>query len=507
MPQSPGSRWPHRHAQPDQTLHADTVLAGQSTASPAQAVPPAQATPAPPTSPVPPAQASPVPPAQASPRDRVEPPQPVAPQPVVPVVPVPPNPALAGKHVLVMSIDRDPDSSSGPGYVRALAEHLAVSAASVTVISAVAHRPSWRAAVIGRRARSTDLTAAAPGRAAVVEVNYTVATSHTAVTRAAYEATHLAGAATSRMPHPPDLVVAATPGLGAVVAAARVARRHRAPLLVLVQDLMASTGGLSRFTAALEGHALVNADHVAIMSERFRDGVLGYGLPAERVHLLPTWTPLDRSPLSRREARAALGWATRGYVVLMVTPMGRKQDVGNVIEAARLLEDRPDVRFMLVGSGTQRKLLQEQARELPAVRFKDPVDPADLPTALAAADVLLVNERPGETTTHPALVGLLGAGRPVIAAVPADGPTAAELDRTGGAAVVVPPGDPVTLASAIRLLMDEPNRRLAMADHALSHALACLGQATSMTALDAIVTEVLTDPQRRQSLPDAPYRH
>jgi colanic acid biosynthesis glycosyl transferase WcaI len=426
---------------------------------------------------------------------------------VVPVVPVRPNPALAGRHVLLIAIERDPDAESGPAYVRAVADHLAVSAPSVTVISAVARRPSWRDAVTRRRSRTMEPAPRGPGRAAVAEVSYTLATSHTAVTRAAYEATHLARAATSRMPHQPDLVIAATPGLGAVVAAARVARKHGAPLLVLVQDLMATAGGLSRFTAALEGHALANADHVAIMSERFRDAVHGYGLAPERVHLLPTWTPLDRSPLTRREARTALGWATRGYVVLLVTPMGRKQDVGNVIEAARLLEDRADVRFMLVGSGTQKKLLQEQARHLPAVRFKDPVDPADLPTALAAADVLLVNERPGETTAHPALVGLLGAGRPVVAAVPDGGPTASELDRTGGAGLVVPPGDPAALAAAIRLLMDEPNRRLAMADLALSHALASLGQATSMDALDAIVTKVLSGPEHVASQCDAPSRH
>ena len=72
------------------------------------------------------------------------------------------------------------------------------------------------------------------------------------------------------------------------------------------------------------------------------------------------------------------------------------------------------------------------------------MDERRFPDVLAAADVLLLSERASvvDMSLPSKLTSYAVAGRPIVAAVPAGGTTAAELDRSG-AALRVEPGDPV----------------------------------------------------------------
>ena len=105
-----------------------------------------------------------------------------------------------------------------------------------------------------------------------------------------------------------------------------------------------------------------------------------------------------------------------------------------------------DIRFVLMGDGNQRRLLQQSAKGVQRIEFKEPLDAEDYRQVLACADVLLVNERPGvgEMAVPSKLTSYFSAGRPVLAATDADGVTAGEI-RDAGAGVVVPAGDPAAL--------------------------------------------------------------
>ena len=73
--------------------------------------------------------------------------------------------------------------------------------------------------------------------------------------------------------------------------------------------------------------------------------------------------------------------------------MGNKQDLGNVIDAARLAGNREDIRFVLMGDGSQRAALARQAQGLDNVAFLPPAPENEYADLLAAADILLLNER------------------------------------------------------------------------------------------------------------------
>jgi len=431
----------------------------------------------------------------------------VADEPVIRVV----DP-LAGRHVLVVGINYAPEPTGIAPYTTRMAEHLATRAAGVEVLAGLPHYPHWQVDARYRHRRRTTEPRRNPQAPQVRRLWHYVPGTQTAATRAGYELTFLAHALASRPRQRPDLVVAVTPSLGGAVAGARIAQRHGARLVVVVQDLMAKAAGQSGIsgggavagtTARLEGYALRRADQVVVVSEAFRPAVRAYGVPDERIALLPNWTHITPSPVGRDEARAALGWRADRFVVAHTGNMGLKQDLGTVVEAARLLPDGVEVLF--VGDGSQRRVLEGRAAGVPGVRFVDPLDDVQYPLALAASDLLLVNERPtvGDMSLPSKLTSYLSAGRPVLAAVAPDGATAAELARTRGAGLVVSPGDPVLLARSILELHADEVLRTAMGRAGWRYAHARLDEGASMMRLDGILDRLLAPPALPRQQPRA----
>lgn len=124
-----------------------------------------------------------------------------------------------------------------------------------------------------------------------------------------------------------------------------------------------------------------------------------------------------------------------------------------------------------------------------ALQLLPPADTVDFPDVLAAADVLLVNERASavDMSLPSKLTSYFSAGVPVLAAVPPDGGTAAEVVRSGGG-VLVAPENPAALLVALLALGDSPDERARLgaagARHAAEHlsAEAALGRLVDVLA-------------------------
>jgi colanic acid biosynthesis glycosyl transferase WcaI len=397
---------------------------------------------------------------------------------------------IAGKRVLVIGINYWPEPTGIAPYTTGMAEYLAQQGAMVTVLTGVPHYPDWR---IADRYRRRLATRERRHGVDIIRLRHMVPREMTALRRAVYEATFLTHATIWGLRQRPDLVLASTPALGGALAAASVSRRVGAPLTVVVQDLVALAteqsgikggGRLTAATARLEGAILRTAATVIAVSDSFVPAVTAYGVPAQRITVLRNWAHITPTRLSRDEARAKLGWTADQFVAVYTGNMGLKQDLGNVVEAARLLP-QDSVRVVLAGDGSQRRALETQARGLRNVRFIGLVDEQLYPVVLAAADVLVVNERSsvGVMSLPSKITSYLAAGRPILAAVAQGGASECELLTTGGAAWTVPPGDPVLLAAALTELARDDLRREAMGVAAAGHAARTLGREGSLSAL------------------------
>ena len=254
-----------------------------------------------------------------------------------------------------------------------------------------------------------------------------------------------------------DAVIAFIPTVAAGLIAKKVAKRLRRPLGIIVQDL----SGLSTRQSGLKGGALISGAAKAVenlvISAAAQIVVISPGMKRileknivreSNVSLILNYTAGNIEKLNKVESRKLFGWHEKDFIVLHAGNMGSKQDLGNVVTAADLLDTESRIKIYLVGHGNQESKLKLLCHRKPNITVMPAVSESDYSALLSAADLLLVNERSTQIdmSLPSKLTSYLYSKRPVIAAVPRGGATWAFLD---GIAELVEAGDPNTLARAI----------------------------------------------------------
>lgn len=399
-------------------------------------------------------------------------------------------------RILITGINYAPEATGIAPYTAGLAEHLSARGHQVTVVTGLPSYPQWRVHD-GYRGRIA-------GRETLAGVDvrrrwHYVPREQSAGRRALYEASFLATGLSALALSRPDAVVGIVPSLGGGLLARLAGARFAAPYGLVFQDLMgpaaAQSGvtGASRAARAIraaEVFAARRAEAVGVIAEGFRPYVQSLGVAPERIRRVRNWTHVPEPTGDPTDVRARLGIEPGTVVCLHAGNMGYKQGLANVVECARLAGADPDLLFVLVGDGSQRPLLEDLAarRRLANLRFL-PIQPAEqFPSVLAAADVLLVNQR--ATVTDMSLPGKLTsyflAGRPVLAAVSPASETAREVDASG-AGLVVRPDDPAALLAAVRALAADPARRRRLGAAGRAYARATLTAGQALAGLEALV--------------------
>ena len=191
-------------------------------------------------------------------------------------------------------------------------------------------------------------------------------------------------------------------------------------------------------------------DVVSTISGRMMERLAAKGVAEGRRVFFPNWVdtaaifPMaEPSPL-RRE----LNIPDDAVVALYSGSMGAKQGIDQLVDAARLLVDRPGIRIVICGAGAGLPKLQAMAQDLPNVRFL-PLQPADrLNALLNLADIHILPQKPS------------------VADLVMPGSEVAELVQRCG--VVVPPENPAALAASIAALAEDEPRRARLGAQARS---------------------------------------
>jgi colanic acid biosynthesis glycosyl transferase WcaI len=282
--------------------------------------------------------------------------------------------------------------------------------------------------------------------------------------RALNYATYLLSSALAGLRVPkPDIVLCMTDPPVIADVALIAARRFKAPLVVISQDVFPEIAielkrlenplviGLLR--RAIRFY-LQRADRIVAIGETMRKRLEEKGAPAERLRVIPNWADTETlTPQPRHnEWSAAQGFDDR-FVVMHSGNIGYAQNLDALVRSATSLRDA-NVTIALVGDGARRIELEELARSLgvdDVVCFL-PYQPRDiLPLSLSSADVHVVGLARGLSgyVVPSRLYGILAVGRAVIVAADEESETA-QLVQSVGCGVVVPPGRPELLAEAIR---------------------------------------------------------
>lgn len=275
-----------------------------------------------------------------------------------------------------------------------------------------------------------------------------------------------------------DLVWGTSPPIFQGVTAWALARLKGAKFLFEVRDLWpqfaVAVGVLKnplliRLSEWLERSLYRSADQVIVNSPGYAAHVESRG--GRRVELVPNGADPDMFDPSAKGAEYRRAHGLEGkFVAMYAGAHGMSNDLGVVLEAARLLRDLPQVQIALVGDGKEKSALEAQAATLGLsnVSFLPPVPKAGMAEALAAADACIAILKPLDEykTTYPNKVfDYMAAGRPVALAI--DGVIRAVVEAAG-CGIFAQPGEAPALAAALRWLAADPqeSRRMGLAGRA-----------------------------------------
>jgi colanic acid biosynthesis glycosyl transferase WcaI len=397
-------------------------------------------------------------------------------------------------RVTIVGLNYAPEPTGIAPYTAGLADGLAERGDELYVISGFPHYPQWEvAAGYAGRSREEEL-----GAVSLLRLGHYVPRRPTSGRRLLMEL-HFGLRAVFSPWESPDVLVLVSPALFATALLALRARLFRIPTCIWVQDIyslgVAETGvgvGAARAVAVVERLALRAATRVVVIHDRFRRYLSAeLGVAAESIEVVRNWSHIDPSAAARDEAmRARLGWEPDDIVVLHAGNMGAKQGLLNVVRASQLAEERASrVRFVLLGDGNARKKLEAEGPNS-RLQFLDPLPDGEFETALASADILLVNERPGltEMSVPSKLTSYFATGLPVIGAVDDGSITADEL-RAAGAGPIVDPTRPIDLLRAAEDLAADPDAAAALGASASEFRRATLSAGTAIERFAGVLAE------------------
>ncbi len=314
-----------------------------------------------------------------------------------------------------------------------------------------------------------------------------------------------ASMAALRVPHA-DVVIATSPPLVAAIpgwVAARVSTRP-VPWVFEVRDLwpesaittgvLSAESPLTRLLYALERWACRSAAKINVLTPAFRADMESRGLAGSgKFCFVPNGADLEVFQPGPRdnEMRRQLGWGDR-FVVMYAGAHGRANALMQLVDAATMLRDRPDILIACIGDGAERQRLHQEAerRGLENIRFHGPKPKAVMPDVVNACDVgaAVLQNNPTFRTVYPNKVfDYMSCARPVLLAI--DGAARSLVCDQAEAGAFAEPENPKAIASTIRMLADDPSRRAELAANGRRWVLAN----ASRKALAARYLDILTE--------------
>jgi glycosyltransferase involved in cell wall biosynthesis len=371
-------------------------------------------------------------------------------------------------RILFLSQYFPPEPGAPAARVSELASAWVKAGHDVTVLTAMPNHPTG---VVPPEYRGKPIVREDAGGVKVVRTWIYAAPNKGRVRRSLAYASYATSAAfwgqlhTSR----PDVVVATSPQLLCAAAGFAAAARYRVPFVFEVRDLwpesIVAVGALPEHHPVIRGLTVLEeslyraASAIVVVTEAFRERLIARGQPAGKLHVVKNGVDLGRFRPAPRETplRAQLGWQDK-FVVGYAGTHGMAHGLDAVLDTAKRLASRGDVRFLFVGEGAERTRLEARV-EREGIRNVSMLGvlPRDrMNEVYATLDLALVSLRKTElfTTVLPSKIfEIAGMARPILLSV--DGEARAVVEASGGG-VFVPPEDVERMAEAIVGFADDP---------------------------------------------------
>jgi len=277
-----------------------------------------------------------------------------------------------------------------------------------------------------------------------------------------------------------DLVVVICPPLFTSIPAILYRLIRRVPWVIHVQDIQTDVAislglikspALKRLLYTVERFVLRRALLISTISDSMKRRLEEKTRGGSEVVLAPNWCDAEvlRGPEGQNVFRRDNGIPENRSVVMYSGNLGEKQGVEIIIEVAAMLEQEPDIHFVIVGDGVAKDAMVSMAesRRLSNITFLPVQDRKFLPSMLHAADLHLVVQKQGtfSSVLPSKLANIFAAGKPCIATAQ-KGSDLEELILSNRLGLTVEAGNTGELAVAITELVADPGLSREMSNNA-----------------------------------------
>lgn len=316
----------------------------------------------------------------------------------------------------------------------------------------------------------------------------------------------------------PDVIVCVTPPLELSISASVLRLWWRVPIVLWIKDLvpdiaiqlgMLKNPLLISLARRLENFAYTRATKLLVLCRSFVENICNKGVPAQKVSVVSDWvnTELIRPDIPGAAFRQKYGVDPTAFIVLHAGNIGDKQRLELLVRSARVLHERKDIQFLIVGDGARKADVVAEAKGLGLsnVMFL-PLQPQEqFAEMLAAADVLILHQHADVTDSviPSKLLTYMAAGRPIVVTAASESAAGIAVSRSG-CGIAVEPENPPALAQAILQLFSDQALRTHCGASGRAFVSANFSRATVLSQLESLLHEsagiVRQGPQECSSL-------
>jgi glycosyltransferase involved in cell wall biosynthesis len=269
-----------------------------------------------------------------------------------------------------------------------------------------------------------------------------------------------------------DVVVATSPQFFCGLAGTIVKRLKNRPLVLEIRDLWpdsiravgaTQTKCFFRWLKKVEKWMYFSADRIVALTEAFRQYIIDLGYNAKMIFTIPNSADFERleiislhQPLFTRSSR---------FVLAYIGTLGMAHNLITLVEVADLLQNNPDIHFLIVGDGAEKERIAAgiKTRQLKNMTLL-PLQPKQhVPYYLSQIDVGLVilRDDPLFRTVIPSkMFEFMAMQRPILLAAPEG--EATHIVTNFNCGVVVEPDNPQKFAEKVIQLYDHPESCMSM---------------------------------------------
>jgi len=270
-----------------------------------------------------------------------------------------------------------------------------------------------------------------------------------------------------------DLIIATTPQLFTAVAGFLTSFFKRKPWVMEVRDLwpesIKAVGAMeeSRILKILDRLVLFlyqKADKIVVVTDSFKERMIGCGVKAEKVHVIKNGVHLHQyQPREKNNALVKKHQLQNKFIVAYIGTHGMAHRLDFILDCATEVEDK-QIHFLFIGDGAFKSRLVDMAERLKLknVTLLDAIPKIAVADYINIADVALINLRKSDTFKKvlPSKIFENAAmGKPILLGVEGE---AKDLIESYNAGICFEPENKVDFLEKLNMIYHNKNEYIEM---------------------------------------------